>query len=103
MLGEVKIEDLPETARRGQAQTDTALTDFVFDDQNQERRSWKFCNKTSVPRSEVVFFTQIFFIFIFIILCAVKLTLFELSCEESTIWISILSSTVGYILPNPRI
>ena len=31
------------------------ITDLVFDDQNQERRSWRFCN-SRLPRSEVVYF-----------------------------------------------
>ena len=34
------------------------ITDLVFDDQNQERRSWRFCN-SRLPRSEVVYFTQV--------------------------------------------
>ena len=38
-----------------------AITDLVFDENHQERRSWRFCN-SRVPRSEVVYFTQIFII-----------------------------------------
>ena len=34
------------------------LNDLVFNDENQERRSWKLCN-SRLPRSEVVYFTQI--------------------------------------------
>ena len=34
------------------------LNDLVFNEKNQERRSWKFCN-SRLPRSEVVYFTQI--------------------------------------------
>ena len=34
------------------------LNDLVFNEKNKERRSWKFCN-SSLPRSEVVYFTQV--------------------------------------------
>ena len=40
---------------------DHGIENLVFDDQNQERRSWRFCNNVSLPRSEVMFFAQIFF------------------------------------------
>ena len=33
------------------------ITDLVFDDQNQERRSWKFCN-SRLPHSEVFIYTS---------------------------------------------
>ena len=32
-----------------------AITDLVFEENHQERRSWPFCNSI-VPRSEVVFY-----------------------------------------------
>lgn len=80
-----------------------AVEQFVFDSNNEERKSWKFCNSITLPRSEVVFFTQVFLIFILITLCSVKLLCFDLPCEEMSIWIAILSSTVGYILPNPKL
>ena len=34
------------------------LNDLVFDEENHEQRSWKLCN-SRLPRSEVVYFTQI--------------------------------------------
>ena len=34
------------------------LNALVFDEENQERRSWKFL-KSQLPRSEVVYFSQI--------------------------------------------
>ena len=34
------------------------LNDLVFDDENHEQRSWKLCN-SRIPRSELVYFTQI--------------------------------------------
>ena len=73
------------------------LKDLVFNEEKQERRSWKFCN-SRLPRSEVVYFTQIV-----IILFLIGVSLIKLDCEESTFWFSLLSCTVGYALPNPKL
>ena len=89
---------------RAEDQLDTggAITDLVFDDNHHERRSWRFCN-SRIPRSEVVYFTQVFIIIFLIIVSLVKLVFFQLECEESTFWFSLLSCTVGYALPNPKL
>ena len=70
---------------------------------SHENRSWKFCNSVSLPSAEVVFFTQVCFIFISLSLFISKLSFYNLSCDETAIWLPILSSTVGYILPNPKL
>ena len=62
-----------------------AITDLVFDENHQERRYWRFCN-SRVPRSEEVYFTQIFIIIFLIGVSLVKLVFFKLDCEESTFW-----------------
>ena len=75
------------------------ITDFVFDAEHQERQSWRFCN-SRLPRSEVVYFTQIFII----LYCfSYQISVFPLDIEESTLWFSLLSCTVGYALPNPKL
>lgn len=83
---------------------DTNPTDqFVFErDQVKERPPWKFCSN-SIPRSEIVFFTQYSIIFLLISVCIYKLCASELSCEDSKFWSSLLTSLVGYILPNPSL
>ena len=78
------------------------LNDLVFNEENQERRSWKFCN-SRLPRSEVVYFTQIVFLLFLFGVSLIKLVFFHLDCEESTFWFSLLSCTVGYALPNPKL
>ena len=52
------------------------ITDFVFDAEHQERRSWRFCN-SRLPRSEVVYFTQIIIIFFLITVSLAKLVFFS--------------------------
>ena len=49
------------------------------------------------------FFVQMFVILLLISLCIDKLTILKPNCEETSVWISMLSSLVGYILPNPRL
>ena len=74
---------------------------FVFDHNNQERQSWK-CFGQTCNRSLVVFLSQFFVILLILACCIVRITLAE-TCEETTVWIAIISSTVGYILPSPKL
>ena len=81
----------------------TLVTEFVYNETNSEKKSWKFCNNVTLPRSEVVFVAQMVVILILLTLCILKLSFTKLSCEETSVWFSILSGLVGYVLPNPRI
>ena len=73
-----------------QLDTGGAITDLVFDDNHHERRSWRLCN-SKIPRSEGVYFTQVFIIIFLIIVTQEKLVFFQLESEESTFWFSLLS------------
>ena len=77
------------------------LGKFVFDDNNQERQSRKHFEQIC-SRSLVVFLSQFFVILLILACCVVRITLAE-TCEETTVWIAILSSTVCYILPSPKL
>ena len=76
---------------------------FVYDSNESERSAWKFCNNINLPRSEVVFFVQMMVMFSLMTLCIIKLAFSSSTCKETSVWISILSSLVDYILPNPRL
>ena len=84
-------------------QVDAVVEESYFERESSSKLSWKLCNQTNLPRSEVVFFVQMFFILLLISLCIVKLTVLKPNFEETSVWISILSGLVGYILPNPRL
>ena len=86
-----------------QVTVDQVVQETLFEKQSSEKPTWKFCNQITLPQSEVVFFVQMFVILMLIVLCIVKLTVPKPTCEETSVWISILSSLVGYILPNPRL
>ena len=75
---------------------------MVFDADHQERQSWRFCN-SRLPPSEVVYFRQIIITIFLKTVSLAKLVLFSVDCEESTFWFSLLSCTVGYAPPNPKL
>ena len=81
----------------------TIATEFLYNETNSEKKSRKFCNNVTSPRFEVVFVTQMVVILILLVFCILKLSFTKLSCEETSVWFSILSGLVGYVLPNPRI
>ena len=61
--------------------------------------NWYICKKI-IPKQEIVFFCQIIVIFVIIITCIVNLSIKN---GDSNLWVALLSSCLGYILPNPRI
>ena len=79
------------------------INEIIFEPESSRNTYWKFCNRVTLPKSEVVFFTQMLVVITLMIISILKLTAFEQRCEETSVWISILSSLVGYILPNPRL
>ena len=37
------------------------------------------------------------------LVCAIVRITLSTTCEETTVWVAILSITVGYILPSPKL
>ena len=70
------------------------LGKFVFDDNNQERRS---CS-----RSLIVFLSQLFVILLIFFGCFWRIHLSETS-DESTVWVEIFCSAAENILPSPSL
>ena len=77
------------------------LGKIVFDDNNQERKSWA-CLGQTCSRSLSVFLSQIFVILLFIFGCFWRIHRSKTS-DESTVWAGISCSAAGYILPSPRL
>ena len=77
------------------------LGKIVFDDNNQERKSWA-CLGQTCSRSLIVFLSQLFVILLIIFGCFWRIHLSK-TCDESTVWVGILCSAAGYILPSPRL
>lgn len=67
--------------------------------QNSQTVTWKFCGKT-YPKNELVFFTQILLLYIVVLTSLANLTR---DVSHRDLWITLLSSCIGYILPHPSI
>jgi hypothetical protein len=79
----------------------SAVGNFVFDSDNQERRSWVFFGQ-KIARSQIVFLVQVALVTIIAIVSIINLTLSN-NCQDTTIWVAILSSSLGYMLPAPSL
>lgn len=55
---------------------------------------------TRVPQAEIVYFCQMIIVYIIIITSIINLSLHNGSSE---LWITLLSSSIGYALPNPKL
>ena len=77
------------------------LGKIVFDDNNQEKKSWA-CLGQTCSRSLIVFLSQLFVILLIIFGCFGIIHLSK-TCDESTVRDGILCSAAGYILPSPRL
>ena len=72
----------------------TIVTDFAYDQTNTEQKSWKFCNDVTVPRSEVVFMSQMILIFILLTFCIYKLSWTRnVSLVFNIVWFSWVRAT----------
>ena len=74
---------------------------IVFDENNSEIKSWS-CIGHSCPRSLIVFLSQ-FFVILLVILGSFWRIHLSKSCDESTVWVGILCSAAGIIVPTPRL
>ena len=94
------VENIKEMASVDKTDAPT-LNNLVFDENNQERRSWKFCDFT-LSRSFAVFLSQVAVALFIVVFSCINIFLSD-RCEDSTIWIAILSSVLGYFVPNPKL
>ena len=77
------------------------LGEIVFDDNNEEMKSWA-CLGQTCSRPLIVILSQIFVILFIIFDCFWRVHLSK-TCEESTVWVGMLCSAAGYTLPSPSL
>ena len=80
---------------KGQNPVDQGLTTNLSDSSHH----WNIFGHT-MPKSEIVFFMQVFLIYIVVFASIVNLTLYK---DEGKLWTALLSSALGYLLPNPTL
>ena len=73
---------------------------IVFDDNDQERKSWD-CLGQTCSRSLIVFLSQLFVLLLIIFGCFWRIHLSK-TCDESTVWVGNLYTAAGYISSSPR-
>lgn len=68
-------------------------------DETSEKSIWVLFGQR-LPREEIVFFCQVIVIFT-VIVCSI----YNLSVSHplESLWISLLSSSIGYLLPSPTL
>ena len=69
------------------------------DSVSSQKVKWIWCGR-SVPKSEIVYFTQM--IILYIVICT-SLVMLAMKNEDGHLWAGMLGSCLGYILPNPKI
>jgi len=78
----------------------TIRSEIDLVEQNSRTSSkWHFFGKI-LPRSEIVFFIQVLLVYIVVIVSIVNLTIGR---DDDKLWIALLSSSLGYILPSPSL
>lgn len=60
---------------------------------------WSWCG-TRVPKNQVTYLTQVFLVYGII---AVSLSQIILQSSDRELWLILLSTSVGYVLPSPRL
>ena len=73
------------------------MTDEV--DLQVEERNWTFCSR-DVPSSEIVFAAQVIVVYLVVGACIINLSLGN---EPHDLWVSLLCSSIGYLLPTPSL
>lgn len=60
---------------------------------------WRFFGR-HIPRSEVVYFSQVVIIYVVILSCVVNLSIHD---QRADLWIALLSSCLGFLMPAPKL
>lgn len=94
---DIEIPDLRlrDTGASG-VEEDTEIPELPLRDTG---RHWPFFG-TRVPKTEIVFFCQVIIIYTIIVWSFYNLTTKD---ENTTLWTTLLSSCLGYLLPSPTL
>ena len=68
-------------------------------DTHQRRQLWSILGQ-KLPQGEVVYLTQVLLIYIVILTCIINLSRGQ---GDSNLWTCLMSSCLGYLLPNPKL
>lgn len=83
--------------REATASSDNQQSDVIV--HALENGNWKVFGRR-VPKSELVFFSQVIILYAVVCMCLFNLTTGR---GDSNLWSALLSGSLGYLLPNPKI
>ena len=95
------VWEIELTKRMTELEDEINLSKNAVDDNYQERKTWS-CLRQTCSRSMSVFLSQLFVVLLIIFGCFWRIH-FSKTCDESTVWVGILCSAAGFILPSPRL
>lgn len=78
---------------------DVGSLDKIAGENDSARSKWPLFG-TLVPKNEVIFICQVVILYIVIITCIINLSLKN---GDSNMWVALLSSSLGIMLPQPTI
>jgi len=76
------------------------MSESISEQPHNRRTKWWYLCGSQVPSDEIEFFCQIIICYIVIITCIVNLSLKN---GDSNLWTALLSGTLGFLLPGPRL
>lgn len=86
--------------------TTTTTTASIEEEEEGEEfagtKAWKFCG-ADIPKSEIVYFSQVIIIYAIIVTSLYQLAVQDNDNPLKHLWTSLLSSSLGYLLPSPTI
>ena len=63
------------------------------------RKEWKCCGE-NYPKQEIIYMIQAVLVYV---VCIASIVNLSRGAEHYSLWISLLSSSVGYMMPNPTV
>lgn len=80
-----------------EASTGSAQEHHSYSDKGSP--TWQVLGR-NLPKQDVAYFAQILIIYAVVIASLVNLTMYK---DENKVWIALLSSCIGYMLPQPQL
>lgn len=71
----------------------------TLEEESSASTQWTICSE-KIPKGEIVFFAQVLLVYIVTLTCIINLTLGN---DPKELWVSLLASCIGYILPAPNL
>jgi len=79
----------------------TKNMDHESNNGNSSKRTYWNLFGQKFPKTEILFFAQTILIYIVVSISLYNLTRTDVNKSDEKLWVALLSSSIGYLLPNP--